>query len=141
MKTAHKKIELLQKHLKNKGIDLSYFDVKALILAEMQLHRWCELECGDGDNYCSWAIERDETTDVPYMVKYYHNTNKPSKTRVADREKGALKRIEKILKCDDKFKYYYFYQSDPRGCALFVSAEPMTQSNYSSIGYAVCSYN
>src|SRR5438128_520308 len=28
------------------------------------LHRWNELECGDGNNYASWAIERDE--DVSY---------------------------------------------------------------------------
>lgn len=59
---AHEKITKLQNKLKSRGIDIDYQYIYKLRLAEMRLHRWCENECGNGDNYKSWAIERDETT-------------------------------------------------------------------------------
>ncbi len=50
---------------------------------------------------------------------------------IPDRERGALARIEKVCKAAD---LHYYHQTDPRGCALYVSAEPLNDQNYSSKG-------
>ena len=50
---------------------------------------------------------------------------------VPDRERGALARVEKVCKAAG---LTWYYQRDPRGCALYVSAVPMTDTNYSQIG-------
>jgi hypothetical protein len=55
----------------------------------MTLHRWHELECGN-DNGC---IERDEETGRPF----WHNSFTGRLYPLADREKGALKRLKSII--------------------------------------------
>jgi hypothetical protein len=99
------------------------------------LRRWHELECGND----SGVIERDEATGKPYWVNYhsrYLSTNDPrSRSRIADREAGALRRLVKIMRdvnerrfvgdvastlnahCDDLNTYI---QTDPRGAALYI---------------------
>lgn len=104
-------------------IGIPYDDARALRRISMTLRRWFELECGDGNNYGSWAIERDDNGDgPPYMVHhhYAHGQGKDTvtRTRIADRESGARKRLEKIL-----VKYPTLtphIQTDPRGCALYI---------------------
>jgi hypothetical protein len=94
---------------------------------EMTLHRWAELECGDGNDYASWAIERDEQSGLPYLVTYPHD-GKTRRTRVADRETGALKRLARIVKArnereavnDGSRDVLAYHQTDPRGCALYL---------------------
>ena len=90
------------------------------------LTRWGELECGGGNDHASWAIERDEATGKPYMVTYPHQ-GKTRRSAVADREKGALKRIKAIC---GKHGLYFHHQGDCRGVALYVSPEPLTNSDY-----------
>jgi hypothetical protein len=102
---------------------ISWDDAHALRRASMTLQRWFELECGDGNDYASWAVERDETTDKPYMVRHiYASANRgkdaSSRTPIADREKGARKRIAKILASYPGLSAYV--QTDPRGCALYI---------------------
>lgn len=99
------------------------------------LQRWYELECGT-DGGC---IERDEATGKPYWVNYhsrYLSANDPrSRSRIADREAGALRRLQKIMRdvnerrfvgdgastldshCDDLSAYV---QTDPRGAGLYI---------------------
>ena len=78
----------------------------------MTLHRWHELECGiDGG-----CIERDEKTDKPVWRNAY--SGKPSHYFIADRERGALKRLAAILARYPGFVSYV--QGDPRGCALYI---------------------
>ena len=84
------------------GAGIDHNDALALRRISMTLHRWHELECGDGNNYGSWAIERDDNSDgPPFMVHhhYRHGNGKDtvSKTRIADRETGAIKRLAKIM--------------------------------------------
>lgn len=117
--TAKERYEVLSR-LEKAGI--SYEHANALIRISMTLSRWGELECGDGNEYGSWAIERDESTEVPYMVhhRYMHGQGKDTvhRTRIADREKGALKRLQAIMsKYPDLLAYH---QTDPRGCAVYV---------------------
>ena len=101
---------------------ISQDDAYALRRASMTLQRWFELECGDGNTHGSWAIERDETTEKPFMVHhhYQHGRGKDytSRTPIPDRETGARKRIASIMARYPGMSAYV--QTDPRGCALYV---------------------
>jgi hypothetical protein len=103
-------------------IGIDYQTADKLRLIERTLHRWAELECGDSNEYSSWAIERDEETEKPYFVRhvYAHGQGKDRtyRTPTADREKGALKRLEAIMANFPDLVYYH--QGDPRGCALWL---------------------
>ena len=112
--TAKQRYEVINR-LQAAGI--SYEHAQALRRISMTLQRWGELECGDGNDYASWAIERDEQTGKPYMVRYPHD-GKPHRTPVADREKGALKRLQAIM--THYPAYVAYHQTDPRGCAVYV---------------------
>ena len=101
--------------LKSSGITEK--DALALRRISMTLHRWHELECGDGNDYASWGIERDETTGKPYLVTHPH-TGKSRRSPIADREKGALKRLAAIMeRYPDRIGYV---QGDPRGSSLYI---------------------
>ena len=119
--TAYHESALLAQRL---GIPIE--DANILRRAQLTLHRWAELECGDGNDYASWAIERDETTDKPYMCRYPHD-GKMHRSPVADREAGALRRVAEVCK---RNSLHFYHQTDPRGCALYVAREPLTGSNY-----------
>ena len=122
------------------GLGLSFDEAQALRRIEMTLHRWGELECGDSDNYKSWAIERDEATGKPFMGIYPYS-GKSYRVPVADREAGALKRLGKIMAKHPELRAYH--QTDPRGCALYVlrdsdlNGQPIDQVY--TRGVAVCS--
>lgn len=101
---------------------ISFDDAMSLRRIAMTLHRWSELECGDGNNYASWAIERDDDTEKPFMVRhhYAHGNGKDSisRTPIADRERGAIKRLGKIMAKYPGFAFYI--QGDPRGAPLYI---------------------
>ena len=130
--------EIMQ-HLGARGISLSFDEVNTLRRAELTLQRWAELECGDSNDWGSWVIERDENGEgVPYMVRhhYRHGNGKDtvSRTKIADKEAGALRRIQAICKAHG---LHFYHQTDPRGCALYVSNEPLPDHNYTR-GVACC---
>ena len=95
-------------------------DLQPLRRISMTLRRWFELECGTGTDTVSVSIERDEQTDKPFCrTQYMGAGNKWIDRRfpVADREKGALKRLD-VFRA--KYPQLVFYvQGDPRGCALY----------------------
>lgn len=102
---------------------IAWADAVALRRISMTLHGWHELECGNGNDHGSWAIERDDNGDgPPFMVHhhYLHGRGKDytTRTRVADREKGAQRRLGKLLARYPGWQGYI--QSDPRGCALYM---------------------
>lgn len=101
--------------------------------AQLVLHRWAEQECGDGNAFASWAIERDEATGKPFRCVYPH-TGKAYRTPIADREAGALRRVAAVCKAH---QLHFYHQGDPRGCALYVAREPLDDQTYSSRGVAV----
>jgi hypothetical protein len=131
---AREKNRQLAERLRARGIPATLEDADTLRLAQITLHRWAELECGNGNDHASWAIERDETTDIPYMVTYPHNSNTSRRHRIPDRETGALRRVKALC---DRLGVYCYHQTDPRGCALYVGAEPLTDANY-CYGVACC---
>ena len=106
---------------------------RTLRRAQLTLHRWAEEECNG-------TIQREEGDGKPFRVwdsvgqradgSWY---DKKSQTPIPDRERGALARVERVCK---EFGLYHYHQTDPRGCALYVSAEPLMGQNYSSKGIA-----
>lgn len=82
------------------------------------LRRWFELECGNSNDYASWAIERDEETGLPYMVTHHYTRNEPTRYRIADRETGAMKRLAALMSSHPTLRAYI--QGDPRGAALYI---------------------
>lgn len=100
-------------------------EAEILRRAERTLHRWAELECGDGNSSASWAIERDEATGKPYIVTYPHN-GPTRRRRIADRETGAWRRVNAVVSARNartrlrKDKITPYHQGDPRGVALYL---------------------
>ena len=116
-------------HLTQAGIALD--DAVALRRISMTLHRWHELEYGDGNNYGSWCIVRGhkngkvfqyDDDGLPFMEHHHYLHGKGqdwvSHNRLNDRERGATKRLAKIMARYPGFQAYV--QGDPRGCALYV---------------------
>lgn len=125
----------IQAAMDRRGISstIGFDDVLSLVRAQSTLHRWAELECGDGNEYCSWSIERDENTGKPYRCVYPHASGTTHRYTTPDREAGALRRVAAICKRNG---LHFYHQTDPRGCALYVSNEPLNSSNYTN-GIAV----
>lgn len=120
----------------------SFDEARELRRISMTLHRWHEMECGDGNEYASWCIVRGKKTGQvfeydddgkPYLERHAHTSNKPTYTLVADRERGALKRLAAIMAKYPELTSYI--QGDPRGCSLYIG-EGLTDTNYTN-GIAV----
>ena len=115
----------------------TYEDATALRRISMTLHRWHELECGDGNNYASWCITRGnwapreigrafkserefvhDENGQPFIERHIHTETKARYEAIPDRERGALKRLAAIMARYPTFVPYV--QGDPRGCALYI---------------------
>lgn len=118
-------------------------EAEALRRISMTLHRWFELECGDGNG----CIERDEKTGIPYWHRCDHSyvaANDPRAfSRIPDREAGAMRRLKAIIdrrnariedpnSKDAELNIHaasaarvtgivsYYIQGDPRGASLYI---------------------
>src|SRR3990167_1021414 len=139
-------------HLVKAGISMP--DSDALRRISMTLHRWHELERGDGNDHGSWSIERDDNGDgPPYLVRHHYHWTRDgttgqqvnhattSRTRIPNREMGARKRLAKIMARYPGFTAYV--QGDPRGAALYILRpgdvpEGEQADAYYSRGIVVC---
>ena len=125
-------------------LGFSYGESEALVRIERALQRWGELECGGGNDCGSWAIERDEETDKPFMVRhhYRHGRGADTVTRspIADREKGALMRLAAIMAGKEGLQAYH--QGDCRGCNLYIirtaDLKGRSVDQCYNVGVAVC---
>ncbi len=77
------------------------------------------------------------------MVTHRHSARfgpTTSRTRIADREAGALRRLERILSAYPDLIPYH--QTDPRGCALYIIQKERLGDHpidgYYSQGFGVC---
>ena len=130
----------LVSRLQNAGF--SYDEAETLRRIEMTLSRWAELECGDEHGR---AIERDETTGKPHMTYDVGQNGMRVRYPIADRERGALKRLGRIMESHPE--YIAYHQGDPRGCALYIVAKRDLEDNERDLpieshytrGIAVCS--
>lgn len=134
MSARNDTMALCQRITTRTGVSLDYADANTLRRAQITLQRWAELECGDGNDMASWGIERDDATGVPYKVISYHSGNRNVRYRIPDREAGALRRVAAVCNANG---LHYYHQTDPRGCALYVSNEPLPENDYSR-GIACC---
>ena len=104
------------------GID--YDDALALRRIAMTLRRWYERECGDGNEYGSWAIERagQAGDGAPYLVHHHYSHGRGldhvSQMRIPDKEAGAKRRLGAIMAKYPQLGAYV--QTDPRGAALYI---------------------
>ena len=130
-------LEMLNR-VQRRGLSLD--DALAVRRIAMTLHRWYELECGDGDGY----IERNPETEKPYYVNCnsrYLSPNDPrARWPIADRERGAIRRLDKIMARYPELAYYL--QTDPRGASVYLYDPKDLDGRdidccYSSIGTAV----
>ena len=110
-----------------RALGLTPDQVRTLQRCANTLHRWAEQECGHSNDYASWAIERDEETEIPYLAIYPHDAPATRK-RIPDREAGALKRVARI--CQEHGALHCYHQTDPRGAALYLSTEPLDRQTY-----------
>jgi hypothetical protein len=123
-------IEMLNR-VQRYGIILD--DALMLRRISMTLHRWFELECGD-DHGC---IGRDEATERPYWLSAHSGMRTP----IADRERGAMRRLDALMGKYPDLAYYV--QTDPRGAALWIYRRDALRDGqqidccYSSIGCAI----
>ena len=111
--------------LLNLGFD--YDEARALRRISMTLHRWHELECGDGNDRASWCITRGREANGsfeyddkgrPYIEHHVHSENKARYEAVPDRETGAKRRLAAIMGKHPTLQAYV--QTDPRGAALYI---------------------
>ena len=128
MKSAYQKNRELHDKLIRLKDQITLDDCAALRRAALTLTRWAELECGNGNDYASWSIERDEETEIPYFITRPNTSNEVRKRRIPDREKGALKLVAAICQ---RLGLHYYHQTDPRGLPLYVDKEPLPENNYS----------
>ena len=131
--TKREAMEITAQQNRLMDIGISSQDADALRRISMTLRRWFERECGDSNSYGSWAIERDETTDIPYLIHHHyahgHGKDTVSKTRIPDRENGARKRLETIMAGYPTLTAYV--QGDPRGCSLYILTDDDLKGGYS----------
>jgi hypothetical protein len=109
------------------AIGISYSDAESLRRIAMTLHHWHELECGDGNDYASWAVVRGRKANssfeyddagTPFIEKNLHTENKARYYPIPDRERGALKRLVAIMARYPSLSAYV--QGDPRGASLYI---------------------
>lgn len=110
------------------AIGISADDAFALRRISMTLHRWHELECGDGNDHSSWCITRGkkergqefvyDDDGKPFIERHLHSENKARYEPIADREAGAKKRLAKIMAKYPTLAAYI--QTDPRGASLYI---------------------
>ena len=105
----HEKLARFNMENKLSNVGFSFGEICQLRRISMQLHSWYEKECGNDSGY----IERDETTDKPYFVS--HSGKRWS---IADRERGAEKRLRAIMANHPTLDFYL--QTDPRGVSLHI---------------------
>ena len=125
------------------AIGITGHDARMLRRIAMTLHRWHELECGDGNDYASWTIARGRKTadgfehddnGKPFLERHIHSENKARYESIADREAGAKRRLAAIMKGYPTLSAYI--QGDPRGASLYILPQGVTADNYTN-GVAV----
>lgn len=106
---------------------LTMTDAAALKREARTLHRWAEQECGDGNEYMSWAIVRDDVTGKPYKEFHPHHA-KSYRLPTPDREKGAHRRVAAIMTGYPNLIHQF--GGDPRGAVLKIFSMDRLTKDY-----------
>ena len=109
--TKREAVELTRTYDRLRSLGIPYEDADKLRRISLTLRRWFEQECGT-NNGC---IERDDNgSGKPYWLSAYSGSRFP----VADREKGARRRLAAIMAKYPTLTAYV--QGDPRGSSLYI---------------------
>lgn len=98
-------------------LGIAHEDCVALRRISMTLHRWHELECGCEAGAIEREGENGDGRPFWHSATLYGAAGRPRRY-VADRERGAQRRLAKIMARYPGFTAYV--QGDPRGCALYI---------------------
>jgi hypothetical protein len=123
-KTEYRRRDRQWEALERLGV--SWSDAETLRLISVRLHSWDERLCND--------TEEDED-GTAYRLTNLGGPGPIMRWKCPNRGRGALARLAKIAARYPNLTF--FHQSDPRGAALYVGPEGMTDCNYSSMGVAV----
>jgi hypothetical protein len=134
-----RKEAIRQAHQENALLALGFTrdEAEALRRISMTLQRWHELECGTGTGQTTISVERngDEPDSKPYKRIQYPTSHGYVDRRypIADRETGARKRLENIIRtrngrdraiggpdCTRQGEVSAYIQGDPCGAALYI---------------------
>jgi len=108
-------------------IGITYDDARNLRKAAMVLHRWYEMECGSSDDFCSWVVVRGHKDQSgftynddgkPFIERHDNKHGHVTYLQIDDRERGATKRIMKIMAGYPGHAFYL--QTDVRGAPLYI---------------------
>lgn len=113
--------ERIEIHQRLGSLGFSYQEANQLRRIATTLRRWYELECGAGNSTCTVSIERNEKTDQPFKRIQFQTAAggwADQRYPIADREKGALNRLSKLMALRPELTHYV--QTDPRGAALYI---------------------
>lgn len=140
MKAAQKDLDLATRiadHIDPKRDRISTFEllhsgaVRILRRAERTLHRWHELECGTDAGHIEEAVGPDGNTYHLFRPAGRMTSTgwvQPKGWPMRNTYGPAIKRVEAVCLTTN---LHYYVQTDPRGCALYVSNKPLTAENYS----------
>ncbi len=105
------------------GLGFTREEAEALRRISMTLHHWYEHECNG-------AIQRDEVTGKPFWYNGNARGAYASHYPMADRERGAEKRLAAIIKARNarfanagngqEHLVSTYLQTDPRGAVLYI---------------------
>ena len=119
MKLTKRQTQRLQ-HITNAlGLDVS--DVRHLLTQEKFLHSWHEKECGNDYGCIQW--EDVNGTERPFWLSNRNYKTSPM------RDNYIPRRARLAEWCAERGLHFYI-QPDPRGCALYVSRQPIPENNY-----------
>ncbi len=90
-------------------LGFTYTEADKLRSIEKTLHRWSEHECNGN-------IQREG--DNGEGKPRWHSSDDSKGYRIADREAGALRRLQQIMANHPAL--WFYHQGDPRGCALYI---------------------
>ena len=104
-------------------------DARILRRAEKTLHRWGEMKCNAEvyeENGATWRRLPGFRVGGRWV--------EPKAEKIPNREKGTLQRVADVCQ---HYGLFFYHQTDPRGCALYVSKEKMDCATYYR-GIACC---
>lgn len=123
-KTQITKLAHIQRQL-NLDVHTAY----ELALVERKLQRWAERECGDSNNYNSFHVEVDDDGKAWSVITPHTTGAKTRRYRIPNQEAVALRKLNAIC---ERESLNFYHQSDPRGCMVYVSREPLDSQNYTN---------
>lgn len=107
--------------------NMTVSEISKLVIIAKKLHQLNELICGyDSGDFTVYGYECQETGNM-YKVILHNSTGSECKIKIRNSYMTIKDRLNELCK---KYGIYFYVQTDPRGCPLYVSDKPLDASNY-----------